>query len=160
MDLITAQAKVKADSKAKKNILHYVVLVEDEFEVRTDVDIDKDDIYSTWRGGVKIDSPKENKEVEETKSEKTMKTKVKKSAAKAKSAKAAKPAKKDGTKRKPFTPGKVVDMSIKDMIAKCKQGYYYRDHLGRLQSVEYMKTRAKQDYVRKGMHEYKVEKTK
>lgn len=70
MDLVSAQQKVKADSKAKKKILHYIVLVDDEFEVKTDVDIDKDDIYSTWRGGVKIDAPEGKVEPEETKSTK------------------------------------------------------------------------------------------
>ena len=81
MDLINAQQKVKADSKAKKGIMFYIILVDDEFEVKDykSIDLEKDDVYSAWRDGVKIDSPKENKE--ETKNETTMKTKNKKVAA-------------------------------------------------------------------------------
>jgi len=53
MDLISATKQVKADSKAKKNVLFYIILVDDEFEVRghDNVDVDKDDVYSVWRGG-------------------------------------------------------------------------------------------------------------
>jgi len=84
MDLISATKQVKADSKAKKNVLFYIILVDDEFEVRgnDNVDVDKDDVYSVWRGGTKIDSPKENEDEVETKTTKEMSTTKKTSAPK------------------------------------------------------------------------------
>lgn len=93
MDLITATKQVKADSKKQKKNLFYIILVDDEFEVRTSeqVDIDKDDIYSTWRGGVKIDAPEGKDQPQESESIKdenntTMKTKTKERPAVKKSA--------------------------------------------------------------------------
>lgn len=169
MDLINAQKEALKLSKLKKKELVYVILEEDEFRVTQDVDIDKDDIYSTWRGGAKIDSPHENKLIEEkenkeSKTENKMETKTKKSAKKTAVKKVAtkKIAKKaikkaNGTARK-FEPGKVLSISIADMRAKMKKGFYYRDPQGVRQTENYMKTRAKQDYVREGMHEYKEEK--
>lgn len=58
-----------------------------------------------------------------------------------------------------FEPGKIVSISIKDMINNInKKLYYYRDPQGVRQTVKYMKTRANQEYVREGMRQYKVEK--
>lgn len=56
---------------------------------------------------------------------------------------------------KKFAPGKVVKISIADMIKNMKKGFYYRDPQGVRQTEAYMKTRANQEYVREGMHEYK-----
>ncbi len=93
MDLISANNQVKVASKKQPKVQMYVILKEDEFEVTTDVDIDKDDIYSVWRGGVKIDSPKDNKV--ETKNENTNQMKTKSSTTKKVAAKKAAPVKKE-----------------------------------------------------------------
>lgn len=52
--------------------------------------------------------------------------------------------------------GKVVSISIADMRAGIKKGKVYRDPQGVIQSEAYMKTRAKQNYVREGMYESKA----
>lgn len=182
MDLINAQKEAKATSKSKKNELVYIVLVDDEFEVRTGdkVDIDKDDIYSTWRNGIKIDAPEGKKQeptelpplqkgkkqevkiINETKTTNEMKKVSKKSAVKkvsTKKAAAPKKAKKAASKgSREFEPGKVVSISIADMRKNMKKGFYYRDPQGVRQTEKYMATRANQDWVREGMHEYKEEK--
>lgn len=107
MDLINAQVEAAKLSKTKRKELVYIVLEGDEFKVTQDVDIDKDDIYSVWRAGVKIESPSEDKAAEKaeakTKNEnnKTMSTETKKSAKKVAAKKAGKPAKKAAEKKEP-----------------------------------------------------------
>lgn len=173
MDLISAQVEAAKLSKTKRKELVYIVLVEDEFKVTTEVDIDKDDIYSTWRAGVKIEEPHADKQAEakeakaskQTKNETTEQMETKTKTAKKSAKKAAKKvAKKSAVKKvsngvkRAFEPGKVVNISIADMRKNLKKGYLYRDPQGVIQTEKYMATRAKQDHVRTGMHEYKPAK--
>jgi hypothetical protein len=187
MDLINAQKQAKENSKTNKGQLFYVILTEDEFEVKDFMQVkDTDDTYSIWRDGAKIDSPNGKKEdplkaekkivneVNKQLTNKTMETKEK-SPAKKVAAKKEKPAKKVAAKKvaapkkkaaakkngaaRKFEPGKIVSISIADMIKNINKGlYFYRDPQGVRQTVKYMKTRANQDYVREGMHQYKTEK--
>lgn len=167
MDLINAQAKAKADSKKEKDTLYYVILEEDEFEVlRFDKLKDSHDVYSVWRGGVKIESPNGKKEQVEApakasqKSSNNQNSNIMKKTAKKSAAKksASKKTSKGAGKKRNFTPGKIVSISIADMRKNLKKGYEYRDPQGVIQTEKYMATRAKQDHVREGMHEYKPEK--
>jgi hypothetical protein len=60
MDLVSAHKEAKTKSKAEKNVQYFVVLESDEFIIkRFDEVKDKDDVYSIWRNGAKVDSPKE-----------------------------------------------------------------------------------------------------
>lgn len=63
-------------------------------------------------------------------------------------------AKKEVSKEKPA--GKVVNISIADMRKKMEDGFYYRDPQGTRQSENYLASRAKQDWVRTGMQEFKA----
>jgi hypothetical protein len=51
------------------------------------------------------------------------------------------------------TWGKKVDVSIKKMREGLKKGFIFRDPQGVKQTEEYMKGRANQDFVRKGMYQ-------
>jgi hypothetical protein len=159
MDLINAQALAKANSKKTKDTQYFVILNDDEFEVKDFKTVKpNDDVYSVWRNGIKIDSPEGKSEQPEKSSDK-VKTNNKKetvmSTTKTKPAKKAKAKKSPAKGTRKFEAGKIVDISIADMRAKMKKGYTYRDPQGILQPESYLKTRAKQDHVRTGMHEYK-----
>ena len=175
MDLVSAHKEVKLISKKDKKVQYFVILEDSEFVVKKfDAVKPKDEVYSVWRGGVKIDEPKnEQAEIVEeviepvetkNKSEKVNSTKMETKTKKAKPAKKAakkvatkKVAKKSNGTKRVFTPGKVVSISIADMIKNTKKGFVYRDPQGIIQSVKYNESRANQDYVREGMHEYKPE---
>lgn len=171
MDLINAQTEAKKLSKLNKNELVYIILEHDEFVVKlnSDVNTGKDDLYSSWKNGKKFDdlieAQKENESETLTtnKMATAKKSPAKKAAKKSPTKKVAKKAAAKKTKKAPakkgnFEAGKVVSISIKDMRANIKKGYVYRDPQGVIQTEKYMATRAKQDHVREGMHEYKPSK--
>lgn len=81
MDLVSALAEVKKISKLNKGVVHYIILNEDEYEVKDYKTVgEKDDIYSSWRDGKKLQDYALDKQIEEQeqiKTENKMETKVK-----------------------------------------------------------------------------------
>lgn len=103
MDLINAQKQAKDNSKLNKGQMFYVILNEDEFEVKDFMQAkETDDVYSIWRDGAKVDSPNGTKNKTENENLNQMKTK------KEKVAKKSAPSTKPTAPAKKLAPKKVV----------------------------------------------------
>lgn len=125
-----------------------------EFEFKTIVQVPEKKVVTKPITKTTEEKAAPVKAATKSKTENKVETKVKSKPTKKVAAK--KVAAKKATNK--VVPGKKVNISIADMITNSKKGFVYRDPQGVRQSVEYMKGRANQEYVREGMYESKEAK--
>lgn len=165
MDIISA--KVEAAQQSKRSGKKVYIIADEDGECTLNNAPLKGTI-AVYSNGSEVEpeaetsSPAQSPKPDKEEKKSPVKKEMEKKSAPVKKGTAKKAVKKVATKKvaakkssgNKFEGGKKVDISIKDMLAKTKKGFYYRDPQGVRQSEAYLAGRTNQEYVREGMYEF------